>query len=507
MTSLRRWLAFDSTAWVVPLIIATMLAASMAWISAFNVHPDEKDHARAADYYRSHWLPPKFDDPDAAPSYSRYGFSYLNERDVVYLIAGKWSLVVAPLAGDIDFSYRLFNLTLFAAIVFAFLRKVDARHLLIPLALSAQIWYVFSYFNADAFVLAAALFTGYQITARESLFNVALASKTRLRWFGGVLLLGAGFGLLLLSKRNYYIFLAFLAAYVALRDIGPRAAFGVTLGTLIGIGWYFRVPAGASSWLYGGVALCAAALIIFDIRRHLSTVAFRRRIGTFIAAGAVGMAIFLPRVAYDKLVIENPANKVSSAQAAVEIYAADGFKPSQSANVDAYSALHIRESGMSYLTMLFGEERRWLGRSYISLVGVYGYFAISSSRYFYAAVAFAYLMIAVFLGYGAWRSPEVYARHSLALAVAFAVLAVLMSSLHSWTADFQPQGRYLFPAFAMLGVAMKDNRARMPTAVMAAAALAFVLAVYSFCGTGLALIEKNNHAGPGSSAPTAMYIQ
>ena len=176
MTSLRRWLAFDSIVWVVPLIVATMLAASMAWISAFNVHPDEIEHARAADYYRTHWLPPRFDDPDAAPSYSRYGYSYLNERDIVYLIAGKWSLFVAPLVGDIDLSYRLFNLTLLAAIAIAFVRKAQARHLLVPLTLSAQVWYVFSYFNADAFALAAALFATYQIAARASVFNAALDS-------------------------------------------------------------------------------------------------------------------------------------------------------------------------------------------------------------------------------------------------------------------------------------------------------------------------------------------
>jgi len=495
MTTLRRWFDFDSIAWSAPLIIAAILSASMAWVSAFNVHPDEKDHARAADYYRTHWLPPKFDDPDAAPSYSRYGYSYLNERDIVYLIAGKWSVIVEPLVGDINLSYRLFNLTLFLAIVFVFVRKVEARHLLIPLSLSAQIWYIFSYFNADAFALAAALFAAYQIAARGSVFNAALDSNTRLRWFGGVLLLGIGFGLLLLAKRNYYIFLAFLAAYVALREIGPRAALGLTLGMLVSLGWYFRVPFGVAWWLYGAEGLIAVALIIVDVRRHISETAFRRRIGTFIAAGTIGLALFLPRVAFDKLVVENPANSISTVQAAAEVYAADGFKPSQVANavaesaLRAQSAIHLRERGMSYLAMLSGDER-WLGRSYISMVGVYGYFAISSSKQFYAAVAFAYLMFVVSLGYGAWRSRDAYARQSLAIAAAFGAMVILMSSLHSWTSDFQPQGRYLFPAFVMLGVAMKDNRARMPTAVMVAAALAFVLAVYSFCGTGLELIEK-----------------
>jgi hypothetical protein len=488
-------LTFDSIAWSVPLIIAAILAASMAWVSAFNVHPDEKDHARAADYYRTHWLPPKFDDPDAAPSYSRYGYSYLKRAGHCLPYRGQSGRHRCAAGWRFKFFISSFNLTLFAAILLTFLRKVEARHLLVPLALSAQIWYVFSYFNADAFALAVALFAAYQIAARGSFFNAALDSNTRLRWFGGVVLLGIGFGLLLLSKRNYYIFLAFLAAYVALREIGPRAALGLTLGMLVSLGWYFRVPFGVAWWLYGAEGLIAVALIIVDVRRHISETAFRRRIGTFIAAGTIGLALFLPRVAFDKLVVENPANSISTVQAAAEVYAADGFKPSQVANavaesaLRAQSAIHLRERGMSYLAMLSGDER-WLGRSYISMVGVYGYFAISSSKQFYAAVAFAYLMFVVSLGYGAWRSRDAYARQSLAIAAAFGAMVILMSSLHSWTSDFQPQGRYLFPAFVMLGVAMKDNRARMPTAVMVAAALAFVLAVYSFCGTGLELIEK-----------------
>lgn len=500
MIPLRRWLAFDSIAWAVPLIVALVLAVLMAWISAFNAHPDELHHARAADYYRTHWLPPKFGDPDAVPSYSNYGSSYLHERDIVYLLAGKWSVVVAPLVGDTDLSYRLFNLALFAAIIFAFIRKPEARLLIIPLILSAQIWYVFSYFNGDAFALAVALFTAYQITGRESVFNAALNSNTRLRQLGGVLFLGLGFGLLLLAKRNYYVFLTFLIAYVVLREVGLRASLGVAMGTLIGIGWYFRVPGEVAWWLYAGAAMAVVALIILDVRPRFSNVAFRRQVGMLIAAAAFGMAMFLPRVAFDNLVVQNPANQLSSIEAAQEIFAADGFKPSQMASGGGSLELHIRERGVPYLTMLFGEQlvrsdpfymqRQWLWRSFQTMTGVYDYVRIASSTRFYVVIGMVYLAFFVSLAYGAWRSRDTNVRHALTIAAVYSGFVVLISSLHSWTSDFQPQGRYLFPAFVMYGVAMKDMRGRLPAAAVLVAALAFVLAAYSFCFAGLSLIPK-----------------
>jgi len=255
MVSLRRLLAFDSLLWVAPLIIATALAASMAFSSAFDAHPDEIDHARAADYYRTNWLPPKFGDPAAVPSYSKYGVSYLHDRDVVYLLAGKWSTIIAPLVGDIHLAYRLFNLALLATIVIAFVRVPEARPLIVPLALSAQVWYVFSYFNGDAFALAVALFCAYQISARASAFNAAPDASARLRWLKGVIALGFGFGLLLLVKRNYYVFIAFLLAYVVLREIGLRASLAVAFGTLGGICWHLRAPAGIPAWVYACAAL------------------------------------------------------------------------------------------------------------------------------------------------------------------------------------------------------------------------------------------------------------
>jgi hypothetical protein len=489
LVSLRRSLAFDSLFWVAPLIIAMVLAASMASTSAFNAHPDEIEHARAADYYRTNWLPPKLGDPAAASSYSKYGVSYLNDRELVYQLAGKWSTIVAPLVGDINLAYRLFNLTLLAAIAFAFVRKPEARPLIVPLALSAQVWYVFSYFNGDAFALAVALFTAFQITARGSAFNAALDADSRVRWLKGVIALGIGLGLLLLTKRNYYVFIAFLFAYVALKEIGLRASLAIAFGTLLGVGWYFGAPADVPAWLYACAALAAGALVILDTRPRLSDAAFRRRLGTFLAAAAVGLALFLPRVAFDKLVLDNPANVLSNAVTTAEVFATDGFKPSQIAENKAFWGLHLRQREVPYLTLLFAAPH-WLWLTFQSSVGVYGYMDIVGPAEFYVVTAIVYLALFASMGYGASRPGDRNARYLLVIAGVYAALAVLVSSLFSWIFDYQAQGRYLFPALVMFGMALVDIRGRLPPAACVAAALAFVLAAWSFYDVGLALIPK-----------------
>lgn len=489
LVSLRRLIAFDSLLWVAPLIVAMSLAVSMALGSAFNAHPDEIEHARAADYYRTNWLPPQFGAPAAVSSYSKYGYSYLHERDLVYLLAGKWSKVVAPLVGDVNLAYRLFNLTLLATIVLVFVRKPQARLLILPLAVSAQIWYVFSYFNADAFALAVGLFAAYQISARESLFNTALDAKTRGAWLKGVIALGIGFGLLLLAKRNYYVFIAFLIAYLALKEIGLRASLAIAIGTLLGVGWHFHVPADAPAWAYACTALAAGAVFVLDIRPRLPDAAFRRRMGTYIAAGAVGLALVLPRLTFDAFVVGNPANKLSTAEATAEVFAAQSFKPSRMAANRALEHLRLHEDPTPLLTML-SAELFWLWFSFQSSVGVYGYMNIREPAEYYVAIGTAYLALLTLLGHAARRSGNARAGHSLVLAYIYAALAVLISSLHSWTADYQAQGRYLFPAFLMFGVALADTRGRLPAAAYAVAALAFALAAYSFYDVGLALIRK-----------------
>src|ERR1700687_171764 len=101
----REWFSNPAKVVAIMLAAATALALVMALISAYNVdaeqwfgHPDEYLHRSAARYYIDHWLPPKVGDAATLDSYSRaYGNSYLNELEVVYPLAGKFSNLLAPL--------------------------------------------------------------------------------------------------------------------------------------------------------------------------------------------------------------------------------------------------------------------------------------------------------------------------------------------------------------------------------------------------------------------------
>src|SRR5262245_42765827 len=66
------------------LALSCLLVVIMASRSPINAHPDEGLHLDAGRYFVDHWLPTAVGTPDAAPSYSKYGRSYVDEADIVY---------------------------------------------------------------------------------------------------------------------------------------------------------------------------------------------------------------------------------------------------------------------------------------------------------------------------------------------------------------------------------------------------------------------------------------
>jgi hypothetical protein len=73
-----------------------------------------------------------------------------------------------------------------------------------------------------------------------------------------------------------------------------------------------------------------------------------------------------------------------------------------------------------------------------------------------------------------------------ALVVLFAGLVVFISIWHSWTGDFQAQGRYLFPILPMLGILLSAARVHFNPRVL----LPLLTACYSFIAVGLGEIPK-----------------
>jgi hypothetical protein len=68
---------------------------------------------------------------------------------------------------------------------------------------------------------------------------------------------------------------------------------------------------------------------------------------------------------------------------------------------------------------------------------------------------------------------------------------ILLSAYHSWTADFQPQGRYLFPVLPMLAFILFRYRERLGSrALHMLFAGLFAASVISFVFTGLRAIPQ-----------------
>ena len=198
---------------------AWMLVAAMAFTSptSQSVHPDEFSHLAAARYYYSHWIPPRVDSPEIIGSYSAYGASYLNELDIVYPIAAKVSQLWSVFGLEETTSLRLFNVLLFGGLlgIAASFRK--SWPTVIVLLLTPQVWYVFSYFNADAFALFLSLVTTMMYAAPHSSVSRFIEGERVSR--AVICVFVVALGMLAVSKRNYLPVVFITAFFLAARHL------------------------------------------------------------------------------------------------------------------------------------------------------------------------------------------------------------------------------------------------------------------------------------------------
>ncbi|MCI5143718.1 MAG: hypothetical protein D3909_18730, partial [Candidatus Electrothrix sp. ATG1] len=207
--------SFFNNSYFIPLLgaIALGLIVTMALISDFNTHPDEYVHVTAGKYFSDHTLPPKVGDPTITETYSVYGVSRLHSGEIIYLLAGKYLRLMQPLYLEPFFLLRLLNVLLFGTLVFWAFNKKDFRFFLLPFLLSPQIWYIFSYFNSDAFATFIGLLAAYQLAGKKSaLTSLAFSEQTQHTW---IKIIGVGLllGTLLLLKKNFYFLYLFFFLY------------------------------------------------------------------------------------------------------------------------------------------------------------------------------------------------------------------------------------------------------------------------------------------------------
>lgn len=414
--------------------IVLALAVTMAFSTEDNVHPDEFVHMPAANYYTDNWLPPVIDSEEIRHTYSPYGASRLNTNEVYYLLAGKFTRLVEPFNLGDYISFRVFNLFLLSLIFLYVVRVPDSRIMALPLLITPQVWYLFSYCNSDAFAITAMFFAACQVCVPESTLHRYLKSSSMLKLIYWLLVLGVLFGSILLLKKNYYVFVGFLGLAVIVQQLKD---------------------CDRTSW---------------------GKIAFRLGI-----VGVIGAAIYGSKLYSDHLVNgPDRSAKITEIrkELAIPIYNPD--TPLEEKHV----FLHLRERGIPLEKLIVVD--RWFEKTFRSAVGVYGYFTVSATETYYNLVRWSAVILLTFVAGSILFRGGVLNSLSLAAALGLSGALIGASLYHSWTMDFQTQGRYLFPVLGMLSIIYGQNREMLNSRWLSLFTMVlFCLSFYSFSLVGL----------------------
>lgn len=424
----------------VPVVMTAILALIIVMFgnSKPNAHPDEYVHLQAVEYYQQHWLPPDVESDEIRSTYSVYGHSRLNNGEVYYLFAGKFSKIFQSMNIDRVQAVRSFNVFLFILIIFYARYSIPARLVSLPLIISPQLWYVFSYCGSDAFSIFLCFVAAVQISDLRSLLNRLLDRPVGVKAGVAVVSIGIMVGLMLLMKKNYYPMIGLF--YFAL---------------------FFRM------YKQG---LCQSRMVLIYV----------------LLISVIGLSIAAGRVGVDYLV--NGAERADKIAAMQEKTAHRWFKPSNELHQNHIS-LYKKARGTTLQEVAFGEK--WFAKTFNSAFGVYGYSTISAPEQFYDLVRYLSIFAVAYLVLMLTVRGNHEERIYLSLVVILSVALIGASLHHSWTKDFQPQGRYLFPILPLIGVLLARNQAIFQCKTFHLLIAHFLaLAFYSFIFVGLAAIPQ-----------------
>jgi hypothetical protein len=101
---------------------------------------------------------------------------------------------------------------------------------------------------------------------------------------------------------------------------------------------------------------------------------------------------------------------------------------------------------------------KWFAKTFRSTFGVYGYFTISAPDIYYRTIqwigtAFLLFFIGSVIMRGGMQSNIL-----LFAGLGCGISLISISLWHSWTSDFQAQGRYLFPIILLLGIIYSETK-------------------------------------------------
>jgi hypothetical protein len=425
----------------IPVMLTAVLtlALTMALISERNVHPDEYVHIAAAKYYKDQWLPPVIGDPKVADTYSVYGVSRLNTNEISYLFCGKFTKLIEPLRLTEHIPYRLFNISLLVLILLYTLRVPDARPVALPLILSPQIWYLFSYCNSDAFAITAAFFVGCQVVVTESSFNQFVSGRGGGKRLWYVMTAAFLFGVLFLLKANFLVYTAFLF-------------------------WVFLLRV----WQTTGS----------EYRKLL--------IQRFITVCCIGLSLLAIKKAADFQVNGlDRSQKIAEMRSklALPLYNPDTPLEKQ------HNQLYMKQRGIPLAEIV--HKDRWLEKTFRSMFGVYGYSTISGGFGYYDLVRWTGIAFCIFFFSSILIRSGAVNRLQVLAALSLAAALIAVSLYHSWTKDFQAQGRYLIPLLPILGVLCAQGRQYVNAGMLTIfTTCMYSLSMYSFICIALLEIPR-----------------
>ena len=431
------------------MLIATALILTMAMVSngfdqdskvhaRLYVHPDEKVHVDAINYYRHHLLPPPIDAEVVANTFSIYGKTRLATLEPYYPVAGYLSRLLLPLKNSLSTDSRLITVSLFVFLGLMTMAIPAFRPIAVPLLVSPQIWYLFSYANSDAFALFLSSIVAFQAVYAGSAFNRVLTEKKPKWLWLHIVWIGLLAGALLLSKQNFYIFLLFIGLFVLWRLVNGEFS--------------------DSKLLWKRLAML----------------------------GVIAGILVASRVALDySLNGPDPAAKV---QQMAEIKAVKRFKPSTPLS-GKDTSMYLKQRGVTLDRIMLRDK--WAGKTFYNSFGSYGFTQFFATQvYFNLIKVVGILLLCGILFSLLVRAPP--RTHGLFLITLICTLLVLAASLWvSWSEAFQPQGRYLAPILPMLGVLYYCVRPYLFHRTVNALLIAmFALSMYSFIFVGLSEIPK-----------------
>jgi len=422
-----------------PYLLVFILALIFSTSSISKLlHLDEVVHVHAGVYYEDHWLPPEICAPETKHTYSDAGVSRLDNFEVAYFFAGKFSKLLTVLDIDEFPRFRLFNVFLFSILLLLSIKHIEYRILTVPLLISPQIWYLFTYFNSDAFSLFIIIVISYQVIAENSMTNLYLTSyeedKNKII---RPLLVGLLFSFLLLIKLNYYVFIVFLFLV-------------------------FILKLGMKEYQYPKKVIQRVGVIIL-----ISTAVFGVRWGIDISRNGINR---------------------NEKRMECRIKLAKPFLNPKTPLEKRYPFQRLKDRNFT-INQLF-EKYNWGWKTFLNSFGVYFILPRADLGYY------RFIMV-VMLFFTIYLSTSILIRFNidqilLLIIVGFCSLLLIALSLwNSWTASFQAQGRYLFPIFIMTAHLLHESLSILNKKIINFIILMmFCLSVYSYLYIGMLQIIR-----------------